>query len=125
MAGILIIQSKDVVRALYRELLERAGYLVYETTEGLKVLRGLREWSMDLIITDIHLSDCDGLELIGRLRHEFPAIKILTVSARAVDEDALIASKLLGADAIVPDPLDGEALLQAVKQLLGPIEEAR
>jgi hypothetical protein len=36
MAGIVIIQSKDVVRALYREAFERAGYFVHETAEGLK-----------------------------------------------------------------------------------------
>jgi CheY-like chemotaxis protein len=55
MASIVILQSKDVVRALYRELLERVGYFVHETAEGLKALRGLYGWSMDLVITDTHL----------------------------------------------------------------------
>jgi hypothetical protein len=46
------------------------------------------------------------------------------LQAHAGDEDALITSKLLGADAIVQDSLDGKALFQAVKQLWGPIGEA-
>ncbi|WP_447597989.1 response regulator [Nitrospira sp. Nam80] len=68
MAGLVIIQSKDVVRSQYREPFERAGYFVHETAEGLKALRGLHERSMDLVITDIHLSDCDSLEFIASPR---------------------------------------------------------
>ena len=124
MTGILIVQSKDVVRALYRELLERAGYLVYETAEGLKALHDLQEWSMDLIITDIHLSDCDGLELIGIVRQEFPTVKILAVSTQKGTQDTLLMSKILGADAIVQDAFDGEELFKAVRQLLGDSKES-
>jgi CheY-like chemotaxis protein len=119
MAYILVIQGRDVVRALLRELLERAGHIVQETAEGLKGLRCLHEWAMDLVITDIHLSDCDGLEFIGTLRQEFPAVKILAVSAqKGTEDDDLLVSKILGADAVVQDALDGEALLNAVEELL-------
>ncbi|WP_447603945.1 hypothetical protein [Nitrospira sp. Nam80] len=46
------------------------------------------------------------------------------MQAHAGDEDALITSKLLGADAIVQDSLDEKALLQAMKPQLGPRGEA-
>ena len=114
MAGILIIQGKDAVRALFREILERAGHVVHEASEGLKGIRRVYEWPTDLVITDVHMSDCDGLEVIVTLRQEFPTIKILAVSARTGKEEALAVSKMLGADAVLQSSLDGEALLQAV-----------
>ncbi|WP_447600041.1 hypothetical protein [Nitrospira sp. Nam80] len=64
------------------------------------------------------MPDCDGLEVIMTLGEEYPHVKILAISAKKGNEDALISSKLLGANAIVQDALDGEELINAVSQLL-------
>jgi two-component system chemotaxis response regulator CheY len=119
MATILIIQSKDVVRALYRELLERAGHEVGEASQGLKGIWQYRQSPTDLVITDIHMSDCDGMEVILALGQEYPQVKILAVSAQVTNEDALITAKLFGADAILQDALDGEELMKIVNKLVG------
>lgn len=119
MASILIVQSKDVVRALYREILERAGHLVHESAEGLKALRSLDEWAMDVVITDIHLPDCDGFELIRSLRQKLPTVNIVAVSAVAGYEKTLGTATSRGADAVLQDALDGEALVEAINRLVG------
>jgi CheY-like chemotaxis protein len=119
MAAILIIESRDVVRALFRELLERAGHEVLEASQGLEGIHQYRLLPTELVITDVHMPDCDGLEIIVTLRNEYPTLKILAVSAHSGKEDVLITAKLLGADATVHDALDGEALLEAVENLLG------
>lgn len=119
MASILIIESKDVLRAMLRELLERAGHVVQEASQGLEGIRQYRQAPAELVITDLHLPDCDGLEVITTLGQEYPEVKILAVSAQTGNDDALLTSKLFGADAIVQDPFDGEHLLRAVEKLLG------
>lgn len=118
MASILIIERRDVLRALFRELLERAGHVVQEASQGLEGIRQYRESPTALVITDIDMPDCDGLEVIITLRQEYPAVKILAVSAQTGNDDALITAKLVGADASVQDPTDGENLLGAVEKLL-------
>jgi DNA-binding NarL/FixJ family response regulator len=118
MASILIIQSRDVLRALFRELFERAGHVVHDSSEGLQGIRQYRESPTDLVITDIQFADCEGLEVIVALGQEYPAVKIVAVSG-TVEEDSLMASKRYGVDAIVPDPLDCESLLKTVENLLG------
>jgi CheY-like chemotaxis protein len=119
MASILIVQSKGAVRALYREILERAGHLVHDSAEGLKGLRSLDEWAMDVVITDIHLADCDGLQVIGSLRQKFPTVNIVAVSALAGYEESLVTATLRGADAVLQDALDGEALVDTINRLVG------
>lgn len=119
MAAILIIEGKDVVRAMLGELLERAGHEVLEASQGLEGIRQYPLLLTELVITDIQLPDCDGLEVIVTLRHEYRALKILAISAHSGKEEMLIMSKLLGADAIVQDPFDGEGMLRAVNDLLG------
>jgi DNA-binding NarL/FixJ family response regulator len=119
MASILIIETKDMVRALYREALNGQDIWSMNRRKGLTGIRSLDEWSMDLVITDIRVPDCDGVELIASVRHKFPTVKIVAVSAQAGHEDALRTATLLGADATLRDALDGEALLDVVDRLLG------
>jgi CheY-like chemotaxis protein len=121
MAAILIIESRDVVRALFRELLGRAGHDVWEASQGLEGIHQYRLVPTDLVVTDVHMPDCDDLEVIVTLRNEYPTLKILAVSAHSGKGDVLMTAKLLGADATVQDALDGEALLAAVEHLLGRV----
>ncbi|WP_447600231.1 response regulator [Nitrospira sp. Nam80] len=118
MASILIIQSKDVVRALYRELLERAGHEVIEESRGREGIQRYNESPTTLVITDLHLPDCDGLEVIVALGQDNPSVKIIAVSTQTGSDDALMTSKLFGANAIVHDALDCETLLKKVQELL-------
>jgi len=118
MASIFIIQNKDVVRALFREILERAGHVVDEAAEAMEGVRRIRESPSDLLITDVHMPDSDGLEIIAMLRQEFPSAKILAVSAQTGKEEMLNVSKMLGADAVLQDAFDGEDLIRTVGKLL-------
>ena len=117
-ASILIIQDRDVVRALFREILERAGHEVLEASQGLEGIHQYRLLPTELVITDTHLPDCDGLDVIGSIRQEFPAVKILGVSIGAGRDDVLTRATMRGADAILQDALDGEALVKMVEGLL-------
>ena len=110
MAVILIIQSSAVVRGWYREVLERAGYEVLEASRGLEGLHHCRQVPVDLVITDVQLPDWDGLELIGTIRQECSTVTILAVSIHDGPEDRLMTAQLLGANAILHDARDGQAL---------------
>jgi CheY-like chemotaxis protein len=119
MASILIIQHHNVVRAVFREMLERADHDVVEASNGREGIEQYRLSPTDLVITDIHVPDFEDLEVIVRLRQEFPGVRILAVSTSAGKDDLLTISQLLGADTIVEDALDGEALLNAVGKIIG------
>lgn len=119
MASILIIEDTEAVRGLFRMILEQAGHVVHEASNGREGVRQFRQAQTDVVITDIYMPDGDGLEVITQLRQEFPTLKILAVSGRAGQEEMLSAAKLLGADGILPKPLGVEALLTAVANLFG------
>jgi CheY-like chemotaxis protein len=94
MASILVIENRDVLRALFHELLERAGHVVQEASQGLEGIRQYRRSPTDLVITDIHLPDYDGLEVVVTLGQESAAVKILVVSGKSGEHDALLTAKL-------------------------------
>jgi CheY-like chemotaxis protein len=71
------------------------------------------------IVTDLHLPQSDGLDLIRQLRAEprFARLPILLISG---DSDPLLAEKALaqGADAFFPKPYSPSAVRKKLEQLL-------
>jgi CheY-like chemotaxis protein len=120
MPQILIIDDEEQIRAVFREMLERSGYKVFEATNGEEGLRLQREKPAALIITDLIMPEKEGLETIRELRQEFPEVKIIAVSGggRIGPQGYLDAAKKLGAACTFEKPVDLEELIQAVENVL-------
>ena len=120
MPRILIIDDEEQVRAVFKEMLERSGYEVFEAANGKEGLRLQREKSADLIITDIVRPEKEGLETIVELLREFPEVKIIAVSGGGRIGPALYldVARKLGAACTLDKPVDLEKLLQAVQSVL-------
>jgi CheY-like chemotaxis protein len=117
MPRILIIDDEEQVRAVFREMLERSGYEVFEAANGKEGLRLQREKSADLIITDIIMPEKEGLETIRELLRGFPEVKIIAVSGggRIGPDQYLDVAKKLGAARTFNKPVNLKELLQAVQ----------
>ena len=68
MATILVIDDTEAVRSFFRTVIERAGHTVVEAASGHEGIRLFNESPTDAVITDVHMSDGDGLEVIRDLR---------------------------------------------------------
>ncbi len=115
---ILIVDDNDLVRALIRDMLGDAGYEVAEAEDGTQALRALRAAEYDIIVTDLVMPDCDGIELLRKVRRNHPKIRVIAVSGAPSADVYLKAASALGAGEVLPKPIDQERLLAAVKGLL-------
>jgi DNA-binding NarL/FixJ family response regulator len=84
---VMLVDDHEVVRLGFAALLRATS--VYEVTaEASSVAQAyisiqeaeLKNLLPDVLITDLNLGGASGLELIGRVRERFPAIKILALS---------------------------------------------
>ncbi len=50
-------------------------------TDGKECIKKLRASDYDLILLDINLPDCNGIDLCLRIRSEFPSVKILALTS--------------------------------------------
>ena len=85
---------------------------------GADALTALSLLHFDLVITDIHMPDVSGLDVIRRLKESQPWVKILAISGGSRYLSAASGVEQasdIGADGVLLKPFDGERLLMRVK----------
>ncbi len=125
MARILIIDDDVTLRQALTKHLEHAGHEVRQAAEGDAGIRAYERHSADVVIVDIFMPGQGGLQTIGRLRREWPAVKIVAMSgvksAGAIDVGGHAVA--LGADRFLTKPFEAATLVALVSTLLGDAKE--
>ncbi|MDF2744914.1 MAG: response regulator, partial [Actinomycetia bacterium] len=120
-ASVLVVDDTAVVRELERSILEGAGYRVRTAADGRLALVALADTPADLVVTDVEMPNCDGLELTRAIRAEpgLAGLPVVVVTSRSSEADRRLAMEA-GADAyLVKGDLDQRTLLEVVGRLLG------
>ena len=123
MASILLLEDEDNLRAMLVEILHAAGHQVVADRDGRRVQEVLRLAPVDLVITDVVMPNCDGIETILGLRKSHPRIPVIAISGDVSRHAPLylnIAEKL-GAVRTLQKPFGVEVFLGMVREVLdGP-----
>jgi two-component system chemotaxis response regulator CheY len=121
MKRVLIVDDAALVRAYYRQALERAGYEVDEALNGLEGLEKVLMQPFDLAIVDVNMPQMDGITFIRTLReNELPASAIATlVTSTEAKEQDIVAARVAGANYYLTKPMSQEKLIEHVLLLCG------
>lgn len=87
--------------------------VVGEAYDGAQALEKLKTQSIDVLISDIHMSNVDGIELVGKVRELYPQVKSIIISGYSDFEYAQGAIRANVSDYIMK-PLD---VAQFVKRM--------
>jgi len=83
MARVLIIDDDAALRQALAKHLEYFGHTVRQAGQGDEGIREFKRDGADLAVVDIFMPGQGGLQTIGRLRLESPAVKIVAMSGAA------------------------------------------
>ena len=129
MAKILIVEDNALNIKLFCDLLAAHGHEPNAVTDSRVALDAARQFTPDLVITDIQLPHVSGLELIRMLRkdEELSEVPIMAVTAYSTSEDEE-RIRAAGAQAYVSKPISVVRFAETVDQLLNlkdepPIED--
>ena len=123
-ASVLVVDDEVPILQLLRKTLEGAGYQVWEALTGNEGLRQVCAQPIDVVITDILMSDMDGLEMIGELHRNFPKVRIIAISGGSKYLDYCAVAKMLGAHETLNKPFELEQLLEAVARQVGEMSHS-
>ena len=123
---ILLAEDNPVNVLLIRELLRRRGHTVREVTTGLAAVAAMEEEHFDLLLTDIHMADMDGIDATRAIRaNETKAGRARTpIVALTADapETGKRACQEAGMDGFLTKPV-GPAELEEMFLMLFPNED--
>jgi DNA-binding NtrC family response regulator len=77
---VLIVDDDVSIRRTLQALLQRAGFQVMLAADGNEAVRLWRDHGGDLVITDLHMPEKDGIETIIELLSHTPGIRIIAMS---------------------------------------------
>ena len=110
---ILVVDDEPQITRVLRTSLSSQGYDIRVANDGETALEILKDWSPDLVITDLSMPRMDGLELCRRLRSK-SQMPILVLSVRG-EERTKVQALDAGADDYVTKPFGMNELLARVR----------
>jgi DNA-binding response OmpR family regulator len=121
MARVLIIDDDAALRQVMARHLELSGHNVRQAAHGDEGIREFKREAADVAVVDIFMPGQGGLQTIGRLRLEWPAVKIIAMSgaASAGPLDVAAHAVALGADHFLGKPFEAATLVALISKLLG------
>jgi len=121
---ILIVDDETNVRKVLGTLLDQAGYATTRAESGEIAMDLVRAGDPDLVLTDLKMPGMDGLELLSKLRQDFPEIPVVLLTAHGTIENAVEAMKR-GAHDFLTKPFDREKVVEIVAKAVGQAERSR
>src|SRR5262249_47921803 len=117
---VLGIDDDGVTPLVLGAALRDVGYEVEEVGDGAKGVAAFRARPADLVICDLVMPQHSGLETVRELRQSDPRVRILVVSGViGSSAEHLRTAVRLGADRVLPKPVNLKELLAMVAGLLG------
>lgn len=111
---ILVVEDESNLAEFMQEVLVKAGYIVTLAATVQEAMVHLRGSSIHILITDMHLPDGNGLDLLGQVLPTHRPLQGLLMTGRATLESVLDAAKL-GVCDFITKPFNRETLLRVVQ----------
>ena len=110
---LLIVEDDERLAQLTARYLEQSGMRVTCVGDGRTAIRVAGQGTFDLVLLDLMLPGCDGIEVCRSLRAKLD-VPIIIVTARADEADRVLGLEL-GADDYVVKPFSSRELLARIR----------
>lgn len=125
MADILVVDDSAIDRRLAGRLLEKEQeFSVRYAEDGVSALAAIEERLPDMVLTDIHMPNMDGLALVDAVRSRNRTLPILLMTSAGTEETAMAALEH-GAAFYVPKRSLARELVDSVHRLLSLGQQQR
>jgi CheY-like chemotaxis protein len=115
---VLVVDDSPTDRAIVGRFLQQEPDLtVNMACDGNEALESIRMRVPDVVVTDLQMPECDGLQLVDQVKQEFPGLPVILMTARGSEEIAAEALRK-GAASYVPKRVMASQLRDTVVRVL-------
>ncbi|MDO6465997.1 MHYT domain-containing protein [Pseudoalteromonas carrageenovora] len=120
---VLVVDDIEQNTELLSILLSRDQHLVTKASNGLQAVEVFEQQDFDVILMDIHMPECDGIQATQKIRiiekqRQLKYTPIIALTASVLHQDKLTAKKA-GMNGFANKPVDINQLNQEIAQVLG------
>ncbi len=106
---IMIVDDERIIRDSFYYWFEKSGHKVATAASGSEALERLGQTPFDLLFVDIKMPGMDGIELLTRVKENYPETLVIIITAYGSIESAVEAMKIGATDYLLkpfkPDQL--------------------
>lgn len=112
---ILIVDDDEMLASYYEAVLGSAGMHVHMITSPLEILDALKKFKPELILTDLNMPVCNGIEMARIIRQNDRYLNVPIVFLSSVTEmEVQMTAIETGADDFLTKPIDPEKLISSI-----------
>jgi len=116
-ARVLVVDDEPGMRETLVDILEGVGYEVSEASDGQRAVSQVRNQPVDVVVMDVQMPNCDGVQALQQMRTPPPAVIMMTAYAL---EERLRAAVDANAFAILHKPFSVGRLLKLIESAAAP-----
>ncbi len=113
---IMIVDDEMIVRESFYHWFTKSGHQVQTAASGFEALEKLNETAFDLLFVDIKMPGMDGLELLEKVKADYPETMVIIITAYGSIESAVKAMRI-GASDYLLKPFKPEQLSLALEKI--------
>ena len=83
---IVYVEDNDLIREMFAELLATAERRIVAVADGAGARQALRDQNVNLLITDINLPDCSGLDVAREALRQNPSLPVIVCSGHDLSD---------------------------------------
>lgn len=120
--SVLIVEDDKELRDALVDTLELMGYKTCPVADGQNALHAFEQFDIDIVVSDIQMKSMSGLQLLEKVKSDYPDIPIILMTAYGTIQQAVQAMQQGALDYLVK-PFEPEVLVTKLSQYLveGPV----
>ena len=114
---ILVVDDDENLRWVLQTQLEQMGYAVATAVDGTAAIQAIDQEPPALVLTDLKMPGMSGMDLLERIRRDYPEVPVVMITAFGTIQSAVQAMRS-GAYDYLTKPIDYDELGIAVNRVL-------
>lgn len=125
--NLLIVDDSVSIRQIIKRVISISGFVtgdIYEAENGLAAIKVLAGKQVDLVLSDVHMPEMDGITLLEKVKQNRALCHIPVVMVTTEAREQLVNKVMaLGASGYITKPFRPEEIKRLLQKVLG-VEDA-